>query len=120
MEDLDDRMMWAEYTAEEIKKHNMEGSKWDRLALNVVTQGTGIIILKLAMVNFFKWICDNGLFNKVLLCNLIHDEAVIEYPKELKDIVVPKLKECMESAAAVLCKKLPIPAKPETGDHWIH
>lgn len=112
--------MQAEYTPDEIKKHNMEGSKWDRLALNVVTQGTGIIILKLAMVNFFKWICDNELFNKVLLCNLIHDEAVIEYPKELEDTVVPKLKECMESAAAILCKKLPIPAKPETGDHWIH
>jgi DNA polymerase I-like protein with 3'-5' exonuclease and polymerase domains len=120
IEDLDPRMMQAEYTPDEIKKHNMEGSKWDRLALNVVTQGTGIIILKLAMVNFFKWICDNGLFNKVLLCNLIHDEAVIEYPKELEDTVVPKLKECMESAAAILCKKLPIPAKPETGDHWIH
>jgi DNA polymerase I-like protein with 3'-5' exonuclease and polymerase domains len=60
------------------------------------------------------------LFGKVLLCDLIHDEAVVEYPKELKDIVVPKLKECMESSAAALCKKLPIPAKPETGDHWIH
>lgn len=120
IEDLDDRMMWAECTREEIKKHNMEGSKWDRLALNVVTQGTGIIILKLAMVNFFKWICDNGLFKKVLICNLIHDEAVIEYPEELKDKVVSKLKECMESAASALCKKLPIPANPETGDHWIH
>lgn len=90
------------------------------MALNVVTQGTGIIILKYAMTMFFKWIVDNGLFEKVLICDLVHDEAVIEYPLEMKDIVVPKLKLAMEKAASVFCKSLPIPAEPETGDHWIH
>ena len=40
--------------------------------------------------------------------------------EELKDIVVPKLQEYMEKGASVLCKKLPIPCVPETGDHWIH
>lgn len=90
------------------------------MALNAPTQGTGIAILKLSMTLFFKWLCKEGYFGKVLLCNLVHDEAVIEYPKELKDIVVPKLKDYMEKGASVLCKKLPIPCVPETGDHWIH
>ena len=72
------------------------------------------------MVAFFRWIVKNGYFNKVLICNLVHDETVIEYPKELKDIVVPKLVEAMEKGAALICKKLPIPAIAETGDHWIH
>ena len=48
------------------------------------------------------------------------NSTVIEYPEELKDIVVPKLKEYMEKGASVLCKKLPIPCVPETGNHWIH
>lgn len=95
-------------------------SKWERLALNAVTQGTGIIILKQAMIDFFNWILDNNYFSIVLLCNLVHDEAVIEFPKEMEDIVVPALVYNMENAASMYCKALPIPANAEVGDHWIH
>lgn len=105
---------------EEQEEHSKAKAYWERMALNSVTQGTGIIILKFAMIHFFKWIVKEGLFNKVLICDLVHDEAVIEYPKELKDTVVPMLKQCMERSAAIFCKKLPIPAAPETGLHWIH
>ena len=120
IEDLPEYIYKREYTSEERKEHEGAAAKWDRMALNAPTQGSGIAILKLSMTLFFKWLCNEGYFNKVLLCNLIHDEAVIEYPEELKDIVVPKLKEYMEKGASVLCKKLPIPCVPETGDHWIH
>ena len=115
-------MLWQDFkeTSYYRRAHMIDVSSWARLALNSPTQGSGIIILKYAMTNFFKWIVSNNYFNKVLLCNLIHDEAVVEYPEELVDIVVPKLKSCMEEAAGVFCKKLPIPAVPETGDHWIH
>ena len=81
---------------------------------------SGIAILKLSMTLFFKWLVKEGYFNQILLCNLVHDEAVIEYPENLKNIVVPKLKECMEYGASLLCKKVPIPCVPETGLHWIH
>ena len=120
IEDLPEYIYKREYSSEERKEHEGAAAKWDRMALNAPTQGSGIAILKLSMTLFFKWLCNEGYFNKVLLCNLIHDEAVIEYPEELKDIVVPKLQEYMEKGASVLCKKLPIPAVPETGDHWIH
>lgn len=120
IEDMPEWMRNKELTDAELKEHDGAAAKWDRLALNVVTQGTGIIILKYAMAMFFKWIVDNGYFDKVLICDLVHDEAVIEYPEELKDVVVPKLKLAMEKSASVFCKSLPIPAEPETGDHWIH
>lgn len=120
IEDLPEYIYKREYTSDERKEHESAAAKWDRMALNAPTQGTGIAILKLSMTLFFKWLCKEGYFGKVLLCNLIHDEAVIEYPKELKDIVVPKLKEYMEKGASVLCKKLPIPCVPETGLWWIH
>lgn len=120
IEDLPDYIYKREYSEAERKEHEGAAAKWDRMALNAPTQGSGIAILKLSMTLFFKWLCNEGYFNKVLICNLVHDESVIEYPEELKDIVVPKLKEYMEKGASVLCKKLPIPCVPETGDHWIH
>lgn len=109
-----------EYSSEEQKKLNMEYSKWaNRMSLNAPTQGTGIICLKLAMIMFFKWILKNNLFKKVLICDLVHDEAVIEYPKEMPE-VSNKLQEAMEKASSMLCDKLPIPAVPEVSTHWIH
>lgn len=104
----------------EQEEHSKAKAYWERMALNSVTQGTGIIILKFAMVHFFKWIVNQRLFEQVLICDLVHDEAVIEFPKNLENLVVSKLKECMEKSALVFCKKLPIPAVPETGLHWIH
>lgn len=120
IEDLPEYIYKREYTTEERKEHESAAAKWDRMALNAPTQGSGIAILKLSMTLFFKWLCQEGYFGKVLLCNLVHDEAVIEYPEKLKDIVVPKLQYYMEKGASVLCKKLPIPCVPETGLWWIH
>lgn len=104
------------HKASELRKTS---SKWSRLALNSPTQGSGIIILKEAMSNFFKWIVENGYFNIIKICDLVHDEAVIEYPETMQE-VAEILKNFMEQASAEFCKKLPIPAVPEVGDHWIH
>lgn len=101
-----------------VREHFQAASKWDRMALNSPTQGTGIVILKSAMTDFFNYIVDNGLFNKVKIVALVHDEANIEYPINLSMDIV--LKECMEKAAAKFCKSLPIPAEAAVGDHWIH
>lgn len=106
--------------AQEVSMHFKAASKYDRMALNAPTQGSGIVILKLAMTDFFNWIVDNGYFGKIELAALVHDEANIIYPKELHDIAPKKLQECMESAAALVCTKLPIPASPEISDHWVH
>lgn len=120
---------WDEYKAKhkgtgdaiamEVKHHFQAASKWDRMALNGPTQGSGICILKIAMRKFFEWVLENGYFNIVKLCALVHDEAVIEYPKTTADAPIV-LKQCMEEAAALVCKSLPIPAEPSCGDHWIH
>ena len=121
---------WEEYkakhkgtndaVAQEVSMHAKAASKYDRMALNAPTQGSGIVILKIAITNFFNWIVDNGYFGKVELSALVHDEADIIYPIELHDIVPPKLEKCMESAAALICTKLPIPAVAECANHWVH
>lgn len=120
IEDVPEQIRVREYSDHELREHDGAAAKWDRAALNVVTQGTGIIILKYAMTMFFKWIIENNLFEKVLICDLVHDEAVIEYPEDMRDVVESKLVKAMEKAASVFCKSLPIPAEPATGLHWIH
>jgi DNA polymerase I-like protein with 3'-5' exonuclease and polymerase domains len=102
----------------EVKEHFQAASKWDRMALNAPTQATGCIILKDAITTFFNYIVDNNLFNIVKICALVHDEANIEYPKDLD--IDSVLKKCMEDSADKYCKSLPIPAEAAVGDHWIH
>lgn len=121
---------WEEYrtkhkgtgdsVALEVKHHFQAASKWDRMALNAPTQGSGSVILKMAMTNFFNWIVTQGYFGKVELAALVHDESNIIFPKDLVDIVPPMQQKCMEEAAALVCTKLPIPAEASVGTHWIH
>lgn len=105
--------------AQMVSKHFRAASKYDRLALNSVTQGSGIIILKIAMTNFFNWIVDNNYFGLVELSALVHDESVITYREDIKEAPIMQ-KKFMEEAAAIICKKLPIPAEAEVSDHWVH
>ena len=104
----------------EVKHHFQAVSKWERKALNSVTQGEGAVILKDSQITIFNWVVDNGYFGKILLNNLTHDEANWEFPKELKDVFPALLEKSMEDAAAKYCKSLPIPAVPEISDHWVH
>ena len=119
---------WDEYKAyhkgtndivsQEVREHFQAASKWDRMALNAPTQSTGSIILKDAMTTFFNYIVDNNLFDKVKIVALVHDEANIEYPKDLP--VDHILKDCMEKSASKYCKSLPIPAEASISTYWVH
>jgi DNA polymerase I-like protein with 3'-5' exonuclease and polymerase domains len=104
--------------AMEVREHFQAASKWDRMALNAPTQNTGVVILKDAITGFFNYIVDNNLFNVVKIVALVHDEANIEYPKELNMDKI--LKEHMEKSAAKYCKSLPIPAEASVNLYWVH
>ena len=110
----------GDWVAQEVREHFQAASKWDRMALNAPTQGSGIVILKIAMTNFFHWIVSSGYFGKVELASLVHDESNVIFPESLKDIVPPMQSKCMEEAAALICTKLPIPAKPDIATFWKH
>lgn len=105
--------------AQLVSRHFKIASKWDRKALNSVTQGTGAIILKDSQIEVFKWVVDNGYFGKILLNNLTHDEANWEFPKEV-ELFPSILQNKMESSAFKYCKSLPIPAEPEVDTCWKH
>ena len=103
----------------EVREHFQAASKWDRMARNAPTQGSGACITKLACTNFFNWIIDNNLFDKVKIVAIVHDEVCIEYPKELPD-TYKVLEIYMEEASKAYCKFSKIPAKASVGTHWIH
>ena len=118
-----DTLPWNQFKETEVYKiaseARRESSKWSRLALNAPTQGSGIIILKEAITNFFKYIVENKLFGIVLICDLIHDEACIEYPNTMPEMAKILVK-FMEEASAKYCSKLPIPAEDSTNLFWVH
>ena len=105
--------------AQEVREHFQVASKWDRMARNAPTQGTGAIIMKDAMTTLFNWIADNGYFGKIHICVSVHDEINCDYPEDIENF--PKiLTNIMEASAAKYCKSLPIPAEASVGTHWIH
>lgn len=106
--------------AQEIRNHFRTASYWDRMALNLPTQGGGAVVLKTAIVDLYNWIITNGYWGKILFVNFTHDEINSEFPEELKDTYPNVVSKIMEEAAAKYYHKLPIPAVPEVGDHWIH
>lgn len=120
---------WEEYrqyhkgtgdaVALEVREHFQAAGKYDRLARNSVTQGTGAIIMKTAMTWLFKWIIENGYFGIVHICASVHDEICCDYPKEIENFPTV-LEDIMEKAAAKYCKSLPIPAEASVNSYWVH
>lgn len=125
------RDFWMTYR--EAKKNNTEEfpalrekvSKWfkfkgqmERMALNYPIQGSSADITKISCVYFFKWIKENNLLDTVLFVNTIHDENVVECPLEIKDKVSLALKDCMNKAADIFCKRVKLTAEPEITEYW--
>lgn len=102
-----------------VREHFQAAGKYDRMARNSVTQGTGAIIMKEAITQLFRWILENNYFGVIHLCCCVHDEIVCDFPKEL-DFFPKKLEHIMESAAAEYCRTLPIPAEASVDVCWRH
>lgn len=81
---------------------------------------TGAEMMKIASILFFNYLIENDLLFKVLMVNLIHDEILIESPKELAEECSIKLKECMEKAGTFFCDIIPVKATPVITPYWTH
>lgn len=106
--------------AQMVKMHFQASSKYGRLARNAPSQGSSSIMTKLATIDLFNWIVDNGYFNKILLVNITHDEINTEFPEELKDSYPQLVQSIMAKAGSMLCTKVEVPAEASVGLFWIH
>jgi len=85
----------------------------ERVALNTPIQGTAADIIKLAMVKVHKRLKDEKLNAKLIL--QVHDELIIECPKDEEEKVRKILKTEMENAVSLT---VPLIADIESGRSW--
>ena len=98
----------------EIKASNFQTRSFgERVALNTPVQGSAADIIKLAMINVFNRLNEEKLKAKLIL--QVHDELIIEAPKDEVDKVCALLKEEMEKAAELL---VPLKVDMKVGRSW--
>jgi len=91
-----------------------------RMALNYPIQGSSACITKLAGILIFNYIIKNNLQGTVLFVNIIHDEILLECPKEMGDTMKKVVEDCMSRAGDVYCKLVPLKAEAEICNFWNH
>ena len=99
---------------DELKSNNfMIRSAGERMALNTPIQGTSADIIKIAMVNVYNELIKNKLTAKIII--QVHDELLIDCPKDEIDKVIEIVKKEMENAC-----KLSVPLKTDInyGNNW--
>ena len=85
----------------------------ERMAINMPIQGTAADIIKIAMIRLPERLRAAGLKARLLL--QVHDELVLEVPREEVDATAPILRETMESALKL---DVPLTVDVKVGDDW--
>ncbi len=86
----------------------------ERLAMNSPIQGTAADILKLAMIRVHAALRAGKFRTKMLLT--VHDEIVFDLFKAEQDIVVPVIRQAMETA---LPMKVSLAVETGVGENWL-
>jgi DNA polymerase-1 len=85
----------------------------ERMALNAPIQGSAADIIKVAMLNVYRALCDAGLRSRMLL--QVHDELIIEVAGEERDAVERLVREHMGSAYEL---DVPLEVSIGVGGSW--
>lgn len=98
----------------ELKSQNFMVRQFgSRAALNMPIQGTAADIMKLAMIEVNKNIEEKNLKSRIVL--QVHDELLLEVPKEEKNTSIELLKNSMENIVKLL---VPLIAEVTSADTW--
>ena len=101
------------YIPELTAPNKMVRNFGERIARNSPIQGTSADIIKIAMINVDKRLKESGLGARLLL--QVHDELLVEAPREHAGAVLEILKCEMESAVKL---NVPLKVEAEIGDTW--
>lgn len=120
--EVNSKLFWVENENPKdiLRKFNTAKNEIARLSQNYPIQGSASDITKYACILFYKEILKREWWGIIKMVNLVHDEIVIEFPKELQDEVVPLLVNCMKEAGKPFCPVISLGATADIGDHWIH
>lgn len=89
-------------------------------SFNYPIQGTSADITKLAGIYYWRSLIEENLVFKCKIAIICHDEYLLEVPKELAEQEAKILKECMETAGNMFCKRIPLTATPVITNFWTH
>jgi DNA polymerase I len=84
--------------------------------INTQVQGTAGDICKISIAMLYQRIHDKS--NVVKLIATVHDELVLQVVDDQAEYWAAQLKECMEAAGALVCRKVPIVAEVSWGKSW--
>ena len=85
----------------------------ERMAINMPIQGTAADIVKIAMIRLQERLLAGGFRARPLL--QVHDELLLEVPRDEVERLVPVLRETMESALPL---DVPLTVDVKVGDDW--
>ncbi len=85
----------------------------ERMAINMPIQGTAADIVKIAMIRLDERLLDGGFRARPLL--QVHDELLLEVPRDEVERLIPLLRETMESALPL---DVPLTVDIKVGDDW--
>jgi DNA polymerase I len=85
----------------------------ERMAINMPIQGTAADIQKIAMIRVADRLANEGFGARLLLS--VHDELLLEVPREEVDRLVPVLRETMEGALPL---DVPLTVDVKVGTDW--
>lgn len=103
-----------------FRAYNTAKSEISRVAQNFPIQGTAADTTKYACIILFKEILKRNWFGVVKIVNLVHDELLIECPKELIPEVEPLIVSSMEEGGKPFCRIVELKAEAMNGPYWIH
>ncbi len=85
----------------------------ERMAINMPIQGTAADIIKIAMIRLDRRLRDGGFRSRMLL--QVHDELVLEVPRDEVEAIAPVVRETMETALPL---DVPLDVDVRVGDDW--
>ncbi|MBI2764144.1 MAG: DNA polymerase I [Chloroflexi bacterium] len=85
----------------------------ERMAINMPIQGTAADIVKIAMIRLDQRLGAEGLRARPLL--QVHDDLLLEVPRDEVDRLIPILREVMEAAVPL---DVPLTVDVKVGDDW--
>ena len=124
------RQMKKEYpesdTVQFVKRFFKRKADSERQSINYPIQATGSMCLRVALINLFRYICDNGLFNIVKINITPYDEINCEAPAEIAETIAQTVYNCMVFSGKIFCTRCELDADisrlPDgtLPNYWIH
>lgn len=113
-------------TVQRVKHFFKRKASSEKQSINYPIQHSGAACAKIALVNFFTWIVNNGYFGKIKITIIPYDEVNCEAPKEIAEIVAKELYDCMINSGKIFCTRCKLDADisrlPDgtLPSYWIH